>query len=357
LYADHSVVPNVPDDLAQACLTPVGRVLDQVAGLPGLDGTRARSDCAWRTDADAARPGIFGPRNLPAAVRRDWVMNANDSYWLPHPKQPLEGFARIIGCERCERTMRTRMVSHYVLDRLAKGKESPRSLRGHQHANRLMAAEVMRRGGDLDRLCSATGETEACAALHAWDGRSTKASRGTHLFEEFIARLPDTGVWLTPFDAADPLDTPRDLNVANPQLVQAMRDAIASLRERNIAFDARWGSLQVAGDRGAPAIPLGGGTGDAVGNANALASRWPQENRGRYRPITFGSSHIQAIAFLSGGRVDARTILTYGQSEDPRSPWSTDQTRMFSQKRWVSFPWTRAQIRRHTVTERVVRGG
>ena len=27
LYADHSVVPNVPDDLAEACMTPTGRVL------------------------------------------------------------------------------------------------------------------------------------------------------------------------------------------------------------------------------------------------------------------------------------------------------------------------------------------
>jgi acyl-homoserine-lactone acylase len=205
-------------------------------------------------------------------------------------------------------------------------------------------------------VCSLTGETEACAVLHAWDGRSATSSRGTHLFEEFVARLPDTGVWLSPFDPADPLDTPRDLNVANPQVIQAMRDAIASLRERGIALDARWGSLQVAGDRGAPAIPLGGGTGDAVGNANALASRWPEQNRDRYRPVTYGSSHIQAIAFRAGGRVDARTILTYGQSENPRSPWSSDQTRMFSAGRWVRFPWTPAQVRRHTVTERVVRG-
>ena len=119
LYADHSVVPNVPDDLVQQCSTPTGVVLEQLAGLPALDGTRAQSSCAWRSDADAERPGIFGPRNLPSETRRDWVMNANDSYWLPNPKQPLEGYAGIIGCEQCERTLRTRMVDRYVLDRLA----------------------------------------------------------------------------------------------------------------------------------------------------------------------------------------------------------------------------------------------
>ena len=48
-------------------------------------------------------------------------MNANDSYWLPNPDQPLEGYAGIIGCERCVRTMRTRMVCRYVQDRLSGG--------------------------------------------------------------------------------------------------------------------------------------------------------------------------------------------------------------------------------------------
>ncbi|HEU5035588.1 MAG TPA: penicillin acylase family protein [Nocardioides sp.] len=363
LYADHSVVPNVPDDLVQQCLTPTGVLLQQVAGLPGLNGSLADSTCAWRTDEDAERPGIFGPANLPMEVRRDWVMNANDSYWLPNPEQPLEGYAGIIGCERCVRTMRTRMVSHYVMDRLASGKkESPRSLRGHEHANRVMAAEVMREGGALDQVCQATGETEACRVLHDWDGRSNTDSVGTHIFEEFVDRLPTLPadavdpVWLTQFDPNDPLNTPRDLNVANPQVIQAMADAIASLRDRGIAFDATWGSLQVAGDRGAPPIPLGGGTGDAAGNANALASRWVRDNKDHYRPITYGSSHIQAISFLDRGRVDARTILTYSQSENPRSPYSADQTRMFSRKKWVRFAWTDAQIAHDLVRRFTIRG-
>ena len=57
-------------------------------------------------------------------------------------------------------------------DRLAAGKkETPRSFAGHQHENRVYAAEVMREDGALDAVCAATGETEACEALAAWDGR------------------------------------------------------------------------------------------------------------------------------------------------------------------------------------------
>ena len=360
LYADHSVVPNVPDALAQECMTPVGRVLFELAGLPGLDGTRAGSSCAWRTDPDAARPGVFGPTNLPEVVRRDYVMNANDSYWTPHASVRLEGFARIIGCERCERTMRTRMVTQYVEDRLARrggaGKESPRSLRRHEHENRLRAAEVMAVGNDLVELCNATGETAACGVLERWDGRSTRRSVGTHIFEEFLERAPEGSLWEVPFDPADPFNTPRDLAETNADVQAALKAAIEHLRSEGVPLDARWGSLQVAGDRGARPIPLGGGMGDAAGNANALASRNPVQNADRYKPITYGSSHIQAIAFKDRGRVQARTILTYGQYENPRSRWHQDQTRLFSRGRWVRFPFTSAEIARHLVRSVTLRG-
>ncbi|MEJ7796619.1 MAG: penicillin acylase family protein [Nocardioides sp.] len=355
LYADHSVVPNVPNALAEQCMTPVGRVLFTLAGLPGLDGTFASSSCAWGTDEDAQRPGIFGPRNLPHVVRKDWVMNANDSYWTPNDAVRLEGFARIIGCEECERTMRTRMVAQYVAGRLSSGKkETPASFARHEHANRLRAAEVMRVGGDLDTLCDATGETSACAVLQKWDGRSSTKSVGTHIFEEFIKRAPADQLWEVPFDPADPFNTPRDLDQGNQDVIDAMQAGIDFLRAENVAFGARWGSLQVAGDRGASKIALGGGLGDIAGNANALSSYAPKQNEDSFRPITYGSSHIQAVAFLSGGRLSVRTILTYSQYENPRSKWSEDQTRLFSQEKWVDFAWTDAQIRRDLVRKIVV---
>jgi acyl-homoserine-lactone acylase len=359
VYADHSVVPNVPDAMAQQCLTVTGRLLYTLVGLPGLDGTRAGGDCAWRTDDDSVREGVFGPSNLPELFTRDWAGNANDSHWTPNDAERLEGFAPIIGCEDCERTMRTRMVYRYVTDRV-RGEEgrpvSPRVLRGWEHQNRLMAAEVMREDGALDAVCDEQAEPEACAVLAAWDGRSDRGSVGTHLFEAFVERLPAQGVWLTPFDAGDPLNTPRDLNSANPEVRQAMTEAVAAVRDAGVRFDAPWGRLQVAGDRGAPAIGLGGGTGDAVGNANALASRWAGRNREAYRPITYGSSHVQAVSLRDRG-VDARTILTYGQSEDPRSRWSSDQTELFSRERWVRFPWTDAQVDARLLRRYVVSTG
>jgi acyl-homoserine-lactone acylase len=362
LYADHSVVPNVPNDLAEQCMTPIGRALFEVAGLPGLDGTRASGACAWRTDADATRPGIFGPKNLPHTFRKDWVVNANDSYWLPNPEQRLEGFARIIGCEACERTLRTRVVYRYVMDRLAGTDKlarnklvSHRTLKRFEHENRVFGAEVARENGDLQAVCESAGGGKACEVLAKWDGRSDVDSVGTHIFQEFWKRAQGvTGLWQVPFDAADPVGTPRDLNEANPLVVQAMTDALAFLDEKKVAYDAPWGSLQVAGDDGAPPIPIGGGEGYA-GNANAVASRGPVTNLDRLYPVTYGSSHIQAVAFTDRG-VDADTILTYGQSLNRRSVQSSDQTRLFSQERWVDFAFTPAQIRRALVRSYRVSG-
>ncbi|MFL6154903.1 MAG: penicillin acylase family protein [Marmoricola sp.] len=350
VYADHSVVPNVPNSMANLCITPIGRVINILAGLPVLDGTFADSLCKWKTDADAERPGIFGTKNLPAEYRTDWVMNANDSYWLPNPAQPLTGFARIIGCENCMRTFRTKMVSQYVIDAIKGGnKVTPEILRGFEHQNRVRGAEIIGTA-DLVKVCQAAAGGDACPVLAAWDKTSNIDSVGNHIFEEFVKRLPGSGLvggelyWKVPFASQDPLNTPRDLDETNGKVIKAMKEAIAYLRSKNVPMNATWGSLQVAGDRGAPPIPLGGGLGDQAGNANALATKAPYENGTFLKPITYGSSHIQAISFLPGGGVDAKTILTYGQSDNPLSPWSSDQTVMFGQKQWVSFPWTPEQI-------------
>ena len=349
LYVDSAVVPNVPNDLVEQCATPVGRVLFELAGLPVLDGTRAKGECAWRDDPDAARPGIMGPENQPDTVRRDWVINANDSHWLPNPDQRLEGFARIIGCEECERTVRTRMVYRYVLDRLdgSDGKGGPdlfthEQLKATEHANRVFAAELAREDDDLQDVCTAADGGDACAVLAGWDGQSDIDSVGAHVFREFWTRTSPGDRWEVPFDADEPVTTPRDLDEGSSGIVAAMEDALAFLAEEGIAFDAPLGSLQVAGDEGAPRIAIGGGLSDE-GNANVVSTTDPGANEDALYPITYGSSHIQAVAFTDAG-VDASTILTYGMATDTTRSSSTDQTELFSQERWVDFPFTAQEI-------------
>jgi acyl-homoserine-lactone acylase len=365
LYADHSVVPHVSNAKTDACLTPIGRVLFQVAGLPALDGARADGDCKWGTDVDAQRPGIFGPGNLPKAVRPDWVMNANDSYWLPNPAQKLEGFARIIGCEKCIRTHRSRMVYGYPMDHLAGTKKmTPEILRGTEHENKIGLGRAIgpNAKADLAKVCELAegSHTDACRAIAAWRGTSDKDEIGYVLVESFAVRLPakpaagPDPIWHVQFDPNDPVNTPRDLVEDNDAVVTAMKGAITKIRQTGKPLNAPWGEFQVAGDDGVEAIALGGGEGDKTGNANALASRNPVQNADFAKPVTYGSSHIQAVSFLAGDKVDARTMLTYGQSENENRPSHQDQTKLFGDEKWVSFPWTTAEIAAQQTSKKVV---
>jgi acyl-homoserine-lactone acylase len=347
LYADASVVPNVSNQKVLQCATPIGHVLFQLAGLPALDGTRATADCAWDSDADASRPGIFGRENLPHTIRRDWVINANDSHWLPNPDDRLEGFARIIGCEECERSLRTRMVYRYVMDRLdgSDGMGGPDlfthdQLQAIQHANRALAAELAVEDDALAQVCEAADGGNACDVLAAYDGTTNVDSAGAVLFREFWRRTP-AGRWTEGFDPDRPVETPRGLDADNDAVVDAVRTAIDWVQAR-VALDASLRDQQVAAYDGAGRISLGGGPG-FTGDANVITSSSPVGHTDALYRISYGSSHMQAVAFTDDG-VRAATMLTYGQTTDPTRPYFGSQTPLFGAGQWVSFPWTDQEI-------------
>jgi acyl-homoserine-lactone acylase len=66
---------------------------------------------------------------------------------------------------------------------------------------------------------------------------------------------------------------------------------------------------------------------------------------------------VQAV-HLKPGCPDVRTILTYGESTNPASVHSSDQTKLFSQKKWVTAPFCakdleadRSAVRVHTAED------
>ena len=342
LYADHSVTPHVTDAQVDACLTPLGSALwaqTQTSSpvVAGLDGTRAATKCAWGTDKDSQHPGVFGPKEMPSEKRTDWIMNANDSYWLPNPDQPLTGYPRIIGCESCTRSLRTQQVAHYIIDDIENGvKETPEIFAGHEFANVSLAATRANAGGNLDTLCAETGESDACQILHDWDGTYQATSVGPILFQKFIS-LGGSSIWQNPWSAADPLNTPNTLKT-DDATAAILKQAIDSVRADG-NLDQAWGTYNYRLLADGTRIPLGGGPASA-GLANVTNGT----------PVNDGSSHIQAIAFLPGGGVEARTMLTYSQSTDPTSPYYSDQTQDFSNNTWETFAWTPAQIQEQLVT-------
>lgn len=327
LYADIGAVPNVTDEKKDACLAhPVGDALyAAVPGLPVLDGST--SSCEWGKDADAVQPGIFGPGKLPHIFRNDYVENSNDSYWLSNPHQPIEGYDRIIGNERSERALRTRvgltMIEQYRPFTL-------NELQDMVMGDRQFAGELVR--DDLVAMCKETpGAEAACPILEKWDLRDKLESRGALLFRAFWrrARGAQGGPWKVPFDAADPVNTPRGLNTDNPQVRQALTDAISEMNDAGIPLDAPLGDWQYV-TRGGEKIPIHGGPG-TLGVFNAINVLWSGKG---YTDVPHGSSFIQAVSFNGTRCPDARSILTYSQSSNPDSPIYKDQTKMFSASQW-----------------------
>ncbi len=353
-YADESVVPNVDADLQQRCTAPnplSPLLLGQ--GVILLDG--ARTACAWKRDADAVVPGIIGPKGLPRRTRSDYVENSNDSYWLPSARFRIGGYPRIIGPEDTQRALRTRLGLLQAEQRLAgtDGLGAPgftlRTLQRVVFGNRNLSAELAKQA-TVD-ACRASGRADlaqACDVLAAWNGRADVDSRGEVLWREYWEHVDDAP-WLVPFSASDPLNTPRSYDGADPKVIPALAAAVGDLKSKGIPLDVPLGQLQ-AEPRGKTRIPIHGCT-DDEGCFNVISTE--RDSRGRYDPYT-GSSFVMTAAFDRNGRPRGEAILTYSQSENPRSKHYADQTRLFSQKKWLPMRFTERSIRRDKGYKRTV---
>ncbi|MFD3546119.1 penicillin acylase family protein [Streptomyces sp. NPDC058655] len=346
LFTQSQVLPRITDELAARCSTPLGRATYPSSGLAVLDGSRG--DCALGSDPDAVQPGVFGPGRAPTLRDAPYAENSNDSAWLANADRPLTGYERVWGTVDTPRSLRTRGAVEDVSAMAAKGRLTVADLQKQQYANRVPAGDLA--AADAAAACAAlpggtaTGSngsavdvSAACPVLARWDRTADSSSRGALLFDRFWRKLTATtaarDLWLVPFSAADPVRTPRTLNRAAPGVARALADAVAELRAAGTALDAPLGEHQFV-VRSGQKLPVGGGT-EALGVWNKIEAPW-NAAVGGYPEVAHGSSHIQAVGWDGGRCPVARTLLTYGQSSNPNSPYYADQTRLFSQERWVT---------------------
>ena len=370
LYADIGAVPNVTNAQAQACDTALGAGTFQLLGLPVLDGSR--SACNWGNDADAVEPGRFGPSHLPHLYRSDYVTNSNNSYWLSNPHQPLTGFSRIIGDEGTARSLRTRigliMAQARVdgTDGLGPPGFTRQDMQNMVFSDRQYAGELTRdalvgmcRGFSGGMAPTSSGSPvavgNACDVLANWDLRENLDSRGAVLFRRFWdhASGAKSSPFANPFDAGDPVHTPNGLATSNPQVQQALGDAIDDLEGAHIALDAAPAQVQGV-TRNGTRIPVHGGLGDPNGEFNAIRTTFTAATG--FSEIEHGSSYIQVVTWNDGPCPDAATILTYSESDNPSSPYFADQTRLFSAKQWVPDRFCAADVLAGTRSTTVLPG-
>ncbi len=238
-YADISSTPNVDDAHLMRC----GRSVEGLPpDFPVLDG--ADPSCEWPVDARSTIPGNMPADDMPRATSRLYFTNSNDSYWLSNPDRPLEGFPRIIGTEKTAQSLRTRSGLVYLDEQVAGGgKLTPDDLQSILYSHRHYGAELLL--DDVLEVCEDAGDdlAEACSILARWDRTARVDSRGTQLWTEFwerARRLDD--LYAIPFDAANPVHTPRGLNVdedaVRANLIAALAAASQHLDAAGIEADA-----------------------------------------------------------------------------------------------------------------------
>ncbi len=370
-YGDIGAMPNVGNAQLAACIQPGLAQALAASRIYALNGST--SACNPGTDADAPEPGIFGAANMPGLMRRDYVQNSNDSYWLANPAAPLVGYSQIIGAdENRPQNLRTRLGITQIRDRQAGSDGLPGAGFGRQwlqdvlYANRHHSAELMLDG--VLQLCttqnpdvSIGGQTvnvaAACSVLANWDRRNNVSSVGAHVWTELWRRLsgsPTAGsglpavtntLYAVPFDPADPVATPRGLNAADGGVVTRTMGELAYtvkfFADNTIPLDRPWGQVHFDTRNGTP-LPIHGGAGSSgVYNAITPSSLVPGVG---YTPILGGTSYVQSVSFTKKGP-EARALVTYSQSSDPANPHYADMTALFSNYGWVKLPFAEGDIR------------
>ncbi len=362
-YGDIGTVPHLTDAKLTACTTPM-TPLFALFGLTVIDGSV--SECNLGNDPDAPQPGIFGAGNLPSLRSREWVQNSNDSYWLTRPDTPLEGFSFMLGGERGQQGLRTRLGIRQLEERLAGTDGLPGNrfdLAAVQNlitANRNLSAELMlddvltlcdeepnqvSRGGDLIDV------GPACGVLAGWGLSMDTESIGALVWRALWPELRGvTDLYAVPFDVDDPANTPRDMNLGDPGVrsgaMSALAETVVFLGDNGLPLDAAWGDVHFDvwnGER----IPIPGGPG-SHGIYNAIGTGLSAEEG--YTPVGGGSSIVMAVSFGRWGPI-VKGLLTYSQSTDPESPFFADQTRLFSQEGWNDLPFHRWQIWRDQISK------
>jgi acyl-homoserine-lactone acylase len=353
-YADRSAVPFVTDAMVTRCVTSeLGKRILTQQRLPVLDGSR--KECEWGTDPEAPLPGIMGPSRLPRLTRTDYVTNSNDSHWTNNPRQLLEGFDRIIGDERTQRSLRTREGLHKIESRLAGSDGLPGNRFTLEQFERITLNNEVYSGliwrDPLVSFCRTLppqkGIPEACDVLARWDLSDNLDSRGAVLWRRFMERLspaaqPDDELFTVPLDPHDPMRTPHGLNLSNPRVGRALSAAIADLRDSGMPLGATLREYQVD-ERAGKRIPIHGGP-VPTGQYNLIISQsgWvPGEG---WKQIVHGSSYIMWVQFTDRGPV-GRSVLASSQSDNPDSPHHADQTVLFSEKRSKPILFEEAAIR------------
>jgi len=195
----------------------------------------------------------------------------------------------------------------------------------------VIAVRTMDPRGDVSR---------AIDLIAAWDNRAASESRGALLFErwwsEYRTLMRGEEPHAVPWSPRDPATTPRGL-ADSGRAAAAFTMAVNEMEERYGDFDTPWGEVHRV-RRGDVDEPVGGCSG-ALGCFRVLNFSTAPDGK---RVVNGGDGWVLAVEF--GEEPRAYSVLGYGQSPDPDSPYHDNQAAMFAAGEMKKVLWSEQDI-------------
>lgn len=268
-----------------------------------------------------------------------WLQNANDPPWyctFPQQLDPANypGYMAPTGM-RLRPQRSARMVDQdesITFDELVSYKLSTRI----ELADRIL--------DDLEKAVAEHGNEsakEALEVLKSWDRKTDADSKGAFLFTAWAQNF---GFWSNskyaqPYDEDNPRTTPDGL--ANPEEAAAVLGKIAdAMKEAGRPLDIAWGETYRIkyGDLDLPGNGSSGGMG-------VFRVAWPEYSNQGITYIGGGDSWQGIIEF--GDRINAKVLVSYGNSSEKDSPHYGDQLKLFAEKKFRTARMYRTEVEKH----------
>ncbi len=206
-----------------------------------------------------------------------------------------------------------------------------------KHTYKMLLADRVK--PDLVAAVKATNPTgdvaSALALLEKWDNTGAPDSRGGVLFDVWwqryssrpgdnalARRVPDSLLFSTVWSAAQPTTTPRGL-ADRARAAASFEWAVMESARRFGSWDKEWGEVHRV-RQGNVDVPVGGCAGD-LGCFRVLNFARAPDGK---LAANGGDGWVLAVEF--GDVPRAYSVLAYGESAKPESPWHASQAEMFA---------------------------
>lgn len=289
-------------------------------------------------------PQVLNPRG-------GYIHNENDSPHFTNIRTPIDIKNAYPNFERPDLSLRSQLAIDLI------GGDNKMSLEDVvrlKHNYRMLLAERVK--PDLITAVKATTPSgdvaSAIEVLERWNNTAAPDSKGSSLFELWWqhysgirppdrAVLPDEKRFARVWTASDPLNTPRGL--ADPaRAVESFVWAVAETKRRYGSWDVAWGDVHRV-RRGTVDVPVGGCSG-ALGCFRVLG--FARDADGKLA-ASGGDGWVLAVEF--GDVPRAYSVLAYGESNRPNSPWFADQAEMFAKGELKKVAFTKADVNAQAV--------